>query len=76
LKGFRLHFRSPFLDLSWRYCDELPPFHLRSPDAGVRIAYRSWGCMSGLEVEVYRSFLQRERRFLATVRRNTRWSAG
>src|SRR5271169_4354448 len=27
LKGFRLHFRSPFLDLSWRYRDELPPPH-------------------------------------------------
>jgi hypothetical protein len=27
LKGFRSHFHSPFLDLSWRYCDELPPLH-------------------------------------------------
>src|SRR5271154_1535203 len=27
LKGFRSHFHSPFLDFSWRYCDELPPLH-------------------------------------------------
>jgi hypothetical protein len=27
LKGFRSHFHSPFLDLSWRYRDELPPPH-------------------------------------------------
>ena len=25
LKGFRSHFHSPFLDLSWRYRNELPP---------------------------------------------------
>src|SRR6516164_3111346 len=29
-KGFRSHFHSPFLDLSWRYRDELPPSHPRS----------------------------------------------
>ena len=26
LKGFRSYFHSPFLDFSWRYRDELPPF--------------------------------------------------
>jgi hypothetical protein len=26
-KGFRSHFHSPFLDLSWRYRDELPALH-------------------------------------------------
>src|SRR3984893_13018569 len=27
LKGFRSYFHSPFLDFSWRYRDELPPFN-------------------------------------------------
>ena len=30
LKGFRSHSHSPFLDLSWRYRDELPPSHRSS----------------------------------------------
>ena len=34
----------------------------------LSIAYRSWGCMSGLEAEVCRSFLQRGRPVLARCR--------
>jgi hypothetical protein len=37
-------------------CNELPPPHPSSPEAALSIAYRSWGCMSGLEAEVRRSF--------------------
>jgi hypothetical protein len=48
LKGFRSYFHSPFLDFSWRYRDELPPSHQRSPTA-VSTAYRGRGCMSGLD---------------------------
>ena len=47
LKGFRSHFHSPFLDLSWRYHDELPPSHRSSPEAAIRVAYRSRGRLSG-----------------------------
>ena len=46
LKGFRLHFHPPFLDFSWRYRDELPTQHQRSPAAGST-AYRGRGRMSG-----------------------------
>ena len=35
----------PFLDLSWRYRDELPPPHLQFLEAAMRIAYRGRGCM-------------------------------
>jgi hypothetical protein len=27
VERFQITFHSPFLDLSWRYCDELPPPH-------------------------------------------------
>src|SRR6202795_1663925 len=38
LKGFRSHFHSPFLDFSWRYRDELPPFdHSITSSARSRI---------------------------------------
>src|SRR5271156_4463613 len=44
LKGFRLHFRSPFLDLSWRYRDELTPPHQSCLRAAIRAAvYRDHG---------------------------------
>src|SRR5499427_9053000 len=56
LKGFRSHFHSPFLDFSWRYCDKLPPPHRSCLPAASSIAYRSRGCMSGLEAEVCRFF--------------------
>jgi hypothetical protein len=49
-------------------CDELPPPHPSSREAALSIAYPSWGCMSGLEVEVRRSFLQRGRPVLARCR--------
>jgi hypothetical protein len=36
--------------------DELPSTHPLSPEAALSIAYRSWGCKSGLEVEVLPNF--------------------
>src|SRR6516225_11162938 len=36
LKGFRSHLHSPFLDFSWRYCDELAPSHLHSITSSAR----------------------------------------
>jgi hypothetical protein len=39
-RSFRSHFHSPFLDLSWRYHDELPPSHRSSPEAAM------WGSLS------------------------------
>ena len=51
LKGFRSHFHSPFLDLSWRYRNELPPSH-PSPlklQRGQAIAVGA-SCLAGLPI--------------------------
>jgi hypothetical protein len=66
LKGFRSHFHSPFLDLSWRYRDELPPPHQSCLRAAVRAAYRDHTYLRTGRVwprgEIPVIFLQRERR--------------
>ena len=53
LKGFRSHFHSPFLDLSWRYRDEPSPPHPSPPKPCRGQTYRDEGCMSGLDYNLF-----------------------